>query len=236
MSQRIMFNSAAFTQHRGNVKRLARLGLLLCTSLFGVMAHAQEQPALHVTLAKIEVAAEVPTPLQGTDFESLLAQATNGGGVSAAKETASREFSDYLRTRLDSALREFFADEEIPLRSDNHSLILFNFVDISVVKQLSGLKTKGDTEIERGNLSASGDYLLRLQAPGERVLREKRLDIANLRLKGKYQIKTSVYGDENEDNTGEQLQRMADQLVKRILDRVEDDLEADALLELTGQN
>nr|WP_010132111.1 hypothetical protein [Microbulbifer agarilyticus] len=236
MSQRNMFNSAAFTQPSGTVQRLASLGLLLCTSLCGLLAHAQEQPVLNVTLAKIEVAAEVPTPLQGNDFESLLAQATNGGGVSAAKESASREFSEYLQARLDRALREFFADEEIPLRSDNHSLILFNFVDISVVKQLSGLKTKGDVEIERGNLSASGDYLLRLQAPGERVLREKRLDIANLRLKGKYQIKTSLYGDENEDNTGEQLQRMADQLVKRILDRIEDDLEADALLELTGRS
>ncbi|WP_043319920.1 hypothetical protein [Microbulbifer sp. HZ11] len=222
-----------------NLRRsLSAIAVLLGAALMHTSTHAQgffggsDEPIPHLTLARTEVAAEVPTPLVGNDFESMLAQATNSGTLSAAKETANREFADYLRARLDGALREFFADEDIPLYSDNNSLILYNFIDISVVKRLSGLKNSGDYEIERGSLSASGDYHLRLQAPGERLLVERRVDIADLRLKGKYQIKTSLRGDAGEDNTTEELRQMADQLVKRVIDRIEDDLEADALREL----
>ena len=214
---------------------LAALGLLFSAALMSATASAQglfggsDEPIPHLTLARTEVAADVPTPLLGNDFESMLAQASNNGALTAAKETANAEFANYLRTRLDSALRELLADEDIPLYSDNNSLILYNFIDISVVKQLSGLKNSGEYEIEKGNLSASGDYHLRLQAPGERMLLEKRLDLADLRLKGKYQIKTNLHGGAGEDNTGEELQEMADQLVKRVIDRIEDDLDADAL-------
>lgn len=227
-------------QHSGlkshNLRRyLTTFGLLLSAAILHTTANAQglfggsDEPIPHLTLARTEVAAEVPTPLVGNDFESMLAQATNGGTLTAAKETANREFANYLRTRLDGALRELLAEEDIPLYTDNNSLILYNFIDISVVKRLNGLKNSGDYEIERGGLSASGDYHLRLQAPGERLLLERRIDIADLRLKGKYRIKTSLRGETGEDNTTEELQQMADQLVKRVIDRIEDDLEADAL-------
>ena len=223
-------------------KRYPALRFLLCSAvLLAAPAHSQglfgggDKPVPHITLAQAEIAADIPTPLQGNDFDALLAQAAAGSSVSAAKETAVREFSEQLRRKLDTALREFFADEEVPLITDNNSLTLHSFVDISVVKQLSGLKNKGDYEVERGNLTASGDYHFRLQAPGGRVLKEKRLDIDDLRVKGNYQIKTSLRGDDNEDNTNEELQQMLDQLVDRILNRIEDDLEADSLREMSGR-
>lgn len=219
------------------IKRSSALIALLLTTpcwaqgLFG----GSDSPAPHLTLAQMEIAAEIPTPLQGNDFDALLAQATSDKGLSATRDKAIQAFSDQLRRKLDRALREFFADEEVPLITDNSSLTLYNSVDISVVKQLSGLKNSGDYEVERGNLSASGDYHFRLNAPSGRVLAEKRLDIADLRLKGKYQIKTPLGSGEAEDNTQAELDKMVDNLVKRIIDRIEDDLEADSLRELVGR-
>ncbi|WP_226703402.1 hypothetical protein [Microbulbifer elongatus] len=215
---------------------LALIGLLLATpgwaqGLFG----GSDTPAPHITLAHTEITAEIPTPLEGNDFDALLAQATSDEGLSATREKAISAFSDQLRAKLNFALREFFTDEDVPLITDNSSLTLHNSIDISVVKQLSGLKNSGSYEVERGNLTASGSYGFRLNAPDGRVLKEQRLDIAELRLKGKYQIKTPLGNGEAEDNTNEQLQKMVDQLVVRIIDRVEDDLEADSLRELSGR-
>ncbi|WP_078082896.1 hypothetical protein [Microbulbifer mangrovi] len=192
-----------------------------------------DEPTPHITIAHTKVAAEIPTPLQGNDFDALLAQATSGEGLSDVREKAIGIFSEQLRFKLDAALREFFADEEVALITDNNSLTLHNSIDISVVKQLSGLKNRGDFEVEKGNLSASGDYHFSLNTPSGLVLKQKRLDIADLNLKGKYQIKTPLGSGSAEDNTEEQLQKMADLLVARIIDRIEDDLEADSLRELS---
>lgn len=213
----------------------AMVGLLLAApglaqGLFG----GNDTPPPNITLAHTEIAAEIPTPLQGNDFDALLAQATSSEGLSATRDQAIQLFSERLRYKLDTALREFFADEEVPLITSNDSLTLHNSIDISVAKQLSGLKNSGNYEVERGNLSASGDYHFRLNAPSGHVLKEKRLDIADLRLRGKYQIKTPLGSGESEDNTDEQLQKMVDMLVERIVDRIEDDLEADSLRELSG--
>ncbi|WP_299593952.1 hypothetical protein [uncultured Microbulbifer sp.] len=218
------------------LKRSAALvALLLATpgwaqGLFG----GSDTPPPNIKLAYTEVAAEIPTPLQGNDFDALLAQATSGKGLSATRNKAIEAFSEQLRSKLDAALKAFFADEEIPLISDSRALTLHNSIDISIAKQLSGLKNSGNYEVERGNLSATGDYHFRLDAPNGEVLKEKRLDIADLRLKGKYQIKTPLGSEAAEDNTDEQLQKMLDTLVERIVDRIEDDLEADSLRELTG--
>lgn len=214
----------------------AVIGLLLAApgwaqGLFG----GSDAPVPHITLAHTEISAEIPTPLEGNDFDTLLAQATSGEGLSASREQAIGVFSDQLREKLDLALREFFSDEEVPLITDNSSLTLHNRIDISVVKQLSGLKNSGSHEVERGNLSASGSYGFRLNAPDGRVLKEKSLDLADLRLKGKYQIKTPLGSGEAEDNTEEQLGKMVDTLVVRIIDRIEDDLEADSLRALSEE-
>lgn len=219
----------------------ALAGLLLLSASLAPSAWAQglfggnDSPVPHITLARTEITADIPTPLQGNDFDALLAQATSSKGLSATKNAAIRAFSDQLRHKLDRSLREFFIDEEVPLVTDRYALTLHSVIDISVDKQLNGLKTKNDYEIERGNLSASGDYRFHLKDPSGRILKEKRLDIADLRLKGKYQIKTPLRGGVNEDNTDEQLQKMLDQLVVRILKRIEDDLEAGSLRELSTQ-
>lgn len=202
-----------------------------CQGLFG----GSDEPTPKITLAHTQIAAEIPTPLQGNDFDALLAQATSGNGLSAVREKAIRDFSQQLRFKLDNALREFFDDEEVSLITDNGSLTLHNSIDISVVKQLSGLKNRGDYEVEKGNLSASGDYHFSLNSPSGEVLKEKRVDIADLNLKGKYQIKTPLGSGNAEDDTEEQLQKLADILVARIIDRIEDDLEADSLRELSNR-
>lgn len=198
--------------------------------LFG----GDEKPLPQITLAYTEIAADIPTPLQGNDMETLLAQATSGQGLTAARDAATRAFSAQLREKLDAALREFFTEEQVPLGTSNSSLTLHNSIDISVVKQLSGLKNSGDFELERGNLSASGDYHFRLQDPNGQVLKEKRIDIADLRIKGNYQIKTYTNGQDAEDSTSAELEKLLDTLVTRIVDRIEDDLEADSLRDITG--
>ncbi|QKX16752.1 hypothetical protein [Microbulbifer sp. YPW1] len=214
-------------------RSVAAIALLLGSPAWGQgFFGGGDEPTPHITIAHTKVAAEIPTPLQGNDFDALLAQATSGEGLSDVREKAIGVFSEQLRFKLDSALREFFADEEVALITDNNSLTLHNSIDISVVKQLSGLKNRGDFEVEKGNLSASGDYHFSLNTPSGLVLKQKRLDIADLNLKGKYEIKTPLGSGEAEDNTEEQLQKMVDVLVARIIDRIEDDLEADSLREL----
>ncbi|MBN8429639.1 hypothetical protein JF535_02120 [Microbulbifer salipaludis] len=214
---------------------------VLISLLFTAQCYAQglfggsDTPAPHITLAHTRIAADIPTPLQGNDFDALLAQATSAEGLSATREKAITAFSDQLRTKLEAALREFFVDEEVPLVTDNTSLTLQNSINISIVKQLSGLKNRSGYEVERGNLSASGDYQFSLNAPNGEVLAEKRLDIADLRLKGSYQIKTPLGAGEAEDSTDAQLEKMIDTLVGRIIDRIEDDLEADSLRDLVGR-
>lgn len=218
-----------------------RVALCVLMTLAGSNALAQgmfggsvDSPLPEITLARTVVAADIPTPLQGSDMEALLAQAASGNGLTAARDAATREFSEQLRNKLDAALRDFFIDEEVPLGASNSSLTLYNFFDISVVKQLSGLKNNGEHELERGNLSASGDYHFRLQDPRGQVLLERRLDIADLRLKGNYQVKTYSNGQEAEDSTPAELEKLLDNLVARVLNRIEDDLEADSLRKIAG--
>ncbi|WP_105102520.1 hypothetical protein [Microbulbifer pacificus] len=222
--------------------RLATNHLVLCTLMALATSPAVGQglfggeagPLPQIALARTEIAADIPTPLQGNDMEALLAQATSGQGLTAARDAATRAFSDQLRDKLDTALRAFFIDEQVPLGAGNGALALHNFIDISVVKQLNGLKNSGRFELERGNLSASGDYHFRLQAPDGRILKERRVDIADLRIKGNYQIKTYNNGQDAEDTTPAELDKLLDILVVRILDRIEDDLEADSLREMTS--
>lgn len=200
----------------------------------GLFGDSDEPPLPQITLARTEVAAEIPTPLQGNDMQALLAQATSGEGLAAVRDAATRAFNEQLQSKLDRALREFFAEEQVELVASNHSLTLHNFIDISIVKQLSGLKSSENYELERGNLSASGDFHFRLQAPGGKVLIERRLDIAELRLKASYQIKTYNNGQAAEDSTPAELEKLTENLVARILDRIEDDLEADSLRDIAG--
>ncbi|MFV8782982.1 hypothetical protein ACNKU7_11210 [Microbulbifer sp. SA54] len=201
--------------------------------LFGSRGEEAQTP--HITLARAEIALEIPTPLQGNDFDTLLAQATAGSGATAAKEAATRRHTDQLRQTLEAQLRAFFTDEEVPLVADNTALTLYNFVDVVVVKQLSGLKNTSEYELERGNLSISGDFHFRVHSPSGQVLKEKHLDLADLNLKEKYEIKTPLDGSGSEDNTDEKLEKVLSQLVDRVLTRIDDDLEADSLRELAGR-
>ncbi|WGL15457.1 hypothetical protein PVT68_11825 [Microbulbifer bruguierae] len=211
--------------------------LLLSTVLSASPVSAQslfsssDKPVPTITLAKAEILADIPTPMQGNDINALLAQAA-GGGLSAAKEASSRAFSAQLRSKLDNGLRTLLTEEEVPVGTDSGALTLHHAVDIAVIKQLSGLDNRGDYEIEQGNLSASGDFHLRLQAPDGALLIDKHLDIADLRLKGNYEIRTPLGDGTIEDDTEAQLTVLCDTLVKRILDRIDGDLKASNLQKL----
>lgn len=225
-----------------SLRSLFVTGVLVAAPLLSFQASADgffgmggdKAPVPQITLARAEIAVDVPTPMQGNDFDALLAQATAGNGLSAAKEAAIKHHSEQLRQELDGRLRKFFADEEVPVGASNHSLTLHSFIDVSVVKQLSGLKNSGDYELERGNLTASGDFHFRLQDPKGEVLMEKRIDIADLRLQEKYQVKTPHDRSGSEDNTDQQLERIMRELVDRLMSRIEDDLEADSLRALNS--
>lgn len=226
-----------------NTRGILFAGLVLATNFASTQAWGQgffgvggdDAPVPNITLARAEIAVDVPTPLQGNDFEALLAQATSGQGISKAKDEAIQHRTEQLRAELDSQLRAFFADEEVALVASNDALTLHNFIDVSVVKQLSGLKDSADYELERGNLSVSGDFHFRIQDPQGRVLKEKRLNLADLRLKEKYQIKNHHDGSGSEDNTEQQLDRLMRELVERLLSRIDNDLEADSLQELVSK-
>ncbi|WP_226664134.1 hypothetical protein [Microbulbifer aggregans] len=227
-----------------HVRGIFLAGLLLSSSIASQSTLAQglfgrggeEPPVPHITLARAEIALEIPTPLQGNDFDALLAQATAGSGASAAKEAATRRHTDHLRQTLETQLRAFFADEEVPLIADNTALTLHNFIDVVVVKQLSGLKSTSEYELERGNLSINGEFRFRVHAPSGQVLHEKRLDLADLYLKEKYEIKSPADGSSSEDNTDEKLDKLLAQLVDRLLAKIDNDLEADSLRELNSSD
>lgn len=187
-----------------------------------------ETPSL--ALVPAEIALDVPTPVQGDDLDLLLAQAGSGHGLSALKEKAAREFTAHLQRELYVQLQAFFTDEEVPVVQQEGYLTLHNFLDISAGKKLNDLKNSGGHQVERGILELAGDYHYRLENSAGEPLRERRIDIAELGVKKRYRVSRS--GGEVEDTTGEAIEMALTEMVERLLDRIEDDLEADELREL----
>jgi len=210
-------------------------GLMLFAPLFSSDTSAQifggeQAPPPQVSLARAEI--DVDVPMLGNDLEALLALVAAGKSLSAAKEEATEKFSAQLREELDAQLRGYLTDQEVPLIGSGSALTLHTVVDLSVSKELADIKTGNNHEVERGSLNASGDFTLQLRDPGGKVLREKHVDISDLRLQESYQIKSPKDGSAVEDNTQQQLQLMMVELAERLLDRVEGDLEADSLRDL----
>lgn len=198
---------------------------------FGFGGGDEHTPSL--TLRPADIALDVPTPAQGEDLTLLLAQAGSGNGLSAIKEKAARKFTAELQRVLYTHLQAFFDDEEVPLVQQNGFLTLHNFLDISVSKQLNNLQTSGDTEVEQGYVELSGDFHYRLDNTAGTALREQRIDIADLRVREKYQVKRSATGTAT-DTTDAAISRALEKMVKRLVDRVEDQLDADTLRELAA--
>lgn len=186
-----------------------------------------------LTLKPAEIALDAPTSIQGNDLALLLAQAGKGNSLTAMKEKASRKFSAELQRILYTQLQEFFDDEEVPLVQEGGFLTLRNYLDISIGKQLNNLKQDGNTEVEQGTIELSGDFHYRLDNPAGTPLREQHIDIGDLRVREKYRVKRGRDGNVD-DTTDAAINRALTNLVKRLIDRVEDNLEADALRELAA--
>ncbi|WP_323846203.1 hypothetical protein [Microbulbifer magnicolonia] len=222
------------------LNRLLRIGLLyLCVHSdafaqggFLGIGGSEQTPSL--TLAPAKIAVDVPTPVQGNNLALLLAQAGSGNSLSALKEEAAQKFSAQLRRELHSALEKFFADEEVPLAQQGGQLLLHSAVDISISKQLRDLKNAEKYELERGTLELSGDFHYRLESAAGANLRERRIDIADLRVREKYQVKTPHGGGEAEDSTDQAIEAALVEMVRRLVDRIEDQLEAEQLRELAA--
>ena len=187
-----------------------------------------------VTLATTEITMDVPTPVQGNDLALLLAQASGSGGLSELKQQSAQKFSNYLRQELTTALGDFFADEDVPVVKQGGFLNLFNFAHVSISKQLNDLKSSGDYELERGTLKLSGEFRYRLDNLAGTSLREQRIDLADLRVRENYKVKTPHGDGEIEDTTDAAIEEALAEMVERIIDRIEDQLEADELRRLAA--
>ncbi|SHF29411.1 hypothetical protein SAMN04487965_1858 [Microbulbifer donghaiensis] len=221
--------------------RPAQIGLLLlcinsaAIAQSGFFGAGDDEYIPSLTLVPAEIAVDVPTPVQGNNLALLLAQADGGNSLSALKEQAAQKFSTRLQREYHSQLEEFFADEEVPLVQQNGMLSLRTSISLSVSKQLNDLKDSGKYELERGTLELSGDFHYRLQNAAGSTLSEQRIDIGSLRITEKYRVKTPHDGGEVEDTTNAAIEEALVEMVKRLLDRAEDQLEADQLQALAAR-
>jgi len=187
-------------------------------------------PSLHIAPAEIEL--DVPMPVNSTSLALLLAQAGKGGNLSSMKDAALDKYRQHLQSELQAQLRDFFAGEEIPLVEREGLLSLQNRLQVKVVKHFSDLQTKGGYDLERGAVALSGSFHYRLGNFAGDTLREESLDIAKLKVRRKYLVKTPKGGGAAEDTTEEAIKLALSEMVERILDEIEDDLEADELRDL----
>ena len=219
-------------RHQSLRMRIAIALMLFSATCSAGLTFGDDAQTPSLTLAPAEVALDVPMPAQGNDLARLLAQSGSGNSLSKLKEESERKFSLQLQSEVYNQLRKYFADEEVPLVHSDGYLTLRSFFDISASKQLNELKNSGDVEIERGTLELSGDFHYQLLDSRGRALRERRIDIADLRVHEKYRIKTPHDGSNGEDTTEVAMAEALSEMVERLLDRIEDDLEADELREL----
>lgn len=184
-----------------------------------------------VTLASGEIRLDVPTPVSGNDLALLLAQASSGG-LSQLKNEAAARFSTHLRQAMAERLRELLTDEDVPLVQQGGFLTLHTQFDAGISKQLTDLKNSDRYETERGTLLVSGEFRYWLSSVSGQTLREKRIDLGDLRLENRYRVRTNHRSGEIEDSTDEAIEEMLEEMADQLLDRIEDQLEADELRQL----
>ncbi|WP_308364731.1 MULTISPECIES: hypothetical protein [unclassified Microbulbifer] len=217
------------------LKSLALSSLLAFTSPTWAQGwFGGDAPPPSLTLAPAEIAINIPLPVQGRDLERLLSRAGGSKSLTELKARAVRKFSEVLRKELDAKLREHFDGEEIPLVQEGGLLTLHNFLDIAVGRQLNDMETTADYELERGTLTLSGTFHYRLENNSGEALGERRLDIAELRVQEKYQVKTPLDGGEAENTADQATEQALMKLVGQLLERIVDDLEADELRDMAA--
>lgn len=223
---------------RFSTRKLALASLFILSTAPGVQAQDgfmgfggnREIPTLNIVPA--DIAIDVPMPVNSANMALLLAQAGKGHDLSSMKDAALRKYHQHLQRELSTRLSEFFADEEVPLVDGRGMLSLENRLNIKVIKHLSDLQSEGDYDLEKGTVELSGIFYFRLHNYAGETLLEQSFDIAGLKISEKYQLKSPRDGGTPEDTTEAAIKRALDEMVEKILKRIDGDLEADELQDL----
>ena len=221
-----------------NFRSLAMGGLLFLSysgsaaAQDGFFGFGGEQQAPSLSLAPAKIQLKIPLPVNGTDLNLLLAQAGSGQGLSAMRDAALRSYQEHLSRELSDGLKEFFADEEVPLVDDAAALTLQSSSRITVIKQLAALENKGGYDIERGTVELSGKITFELRDFSGRSLLSRDLDVSDLNAKEKYLVRLGKTESESKDTTDAAIKRALTELARGALREVDNDLEADELREL----
>ncbi|WP_143735645.1 hypothetical protein [Microbulbifer mangrovi] len=199
----------------------------------GWMGVGSADPLIRLAVTPVEIRIEAPTPLTGNNLELLLALSGSKGGLGDIRKKASEEFSQYLDQQVQMRFGEFFEDERVHLVTNRAPLTLHTDFDVVIRQKILDIFSSKDYDLEKGSMTAYGKFHYRLQgAIGAHVLREGTVDISTLKLHARYRTKAPKDGGVVEDTTREATERLLADIAEEVLDQVEDDLEADALLSL----
>ena len=224
-----------------NLRSLAAGGLLFlscssaATAQDGFFGFGGEQQTPSLSLAPAEIQLKIPLPVNGTDLNLLLAQAGSGPSLSAMRDAALSGYREHLSRELSNGLREFFADEEVPLVAGGAALTLLSSSRITVIKQLGALENKGGYDIERGTVELSGKITFELRDFSGRSLLSRELDVSDFKTQEKYLVQSGKAGSASKDTTDAAIKRALSELARGALRKVDDDLEADELRELLAE-
>ncbi|KUJ83952.1 hypothetical protein AWR36_009080 [Microbulbifer flavimaris] len=217
-------------------RRLAMAGLLFVSTTSaqaqGFLGMGDDTPTPSVSLQSPSINLNIPMPVNSANLTLLLAQAGDGGSLTALKEAKLRRYRQHLQVALGSELRQFFLDEEVPLVEGRGQLSLGTDFRLTVVKQLGDMRSEGGVDLEQGNMEMSGTFTYRLIDAGGRTLQEESLDIDRLRLREKYLVRVQRGGNQVEDTTDQAILNLLSTLSGKVLARIDGDLEADELRDL----
>ncbi|WP_299595377.1 hypothetical protein [uncultured Microbulbifer sp.] len=192
-----------------------------------------EDPLIRLAVTPVNIRIEAPTPLTGNNLELLLALSATNGGLGELRKQASREFSQHLDQQVQNRFGEFFDDERVHLVDSRAPLTLRTDFDVVIRQTIVDIFSGKDYDLEKGTMTAYGKFHYRLQGGADGpVLREATVDIADLDLRARYATRAPKDGGLVEDTTREATERLLAEIAEEVLDRIEDDLEADELLKL----
>lgn len=193
-----------------------------------------DDPVIWLAVAPTDIRIEAPTPLAGNNLQLLLALSGSNGGLGEMREKANREFGEYLDQQVQQQFGEFFDDERVHLVDAGAPLTLHIKFDVKIRQKILDIFNGDDYDLEKGTMVAYGHFQYRVQgaARGALALREGVIDLSKLKLKARYRTRAPKDGGVVEDTTREATESLLADLAEEVLDKVEDDLEADALLAL----
>ncbi|SDK40390.1 hypothetical protein [Microbulbifer yueqingensis] len=194
----------------------------------------EDAPNPRVKVAPAEILLDIPMPVSGADLADLLARANSGLSLSAIKEEALRVYQQHLHRELSEELAERFADAEIPVVEGGAQLTLSNFLEVKAIKHFSELRKGSDQKLERGTVELEGVYRYQWRTADGTAMREGEVNLADLRIRESYKVKSDLGGNTQEDTTEEAIKRALSEMVEEMLDKSEDDFEPEQLRSLAS--